>query len=264
MNHSRAPQATQQALLLRLLKKNADTVFGREHRFCAIKTERDYRRLVPTRDYEDFRPYVNRLIAGEKSVLTTEQPFMFTMTSGTTGEPKYIPVTRESEEQGSGIMRQWLYRILRDHPHSLNHASVGVVSPAIEGYTTAGIPYGSISGRIYQRIPAIVRRSYAIPYPVFELKNYEERYRAIARFSLAKLVSFISTPNPSTLIRLAQVVTTHKEVLIRAIYDGTLGFESSEQPELVAKLKPFLKPQPHRAKQLEKIADPVSRYRSTR
>lgn len=250
-----APQAAQQAFLLRLLNKNADTIFGREHRFHAIKTEQDYRQLVPIRDYEEFRPYVNRLICGEKSVLTAEQPFMFTMTSGTTGEPKYIPVTRESEEQGNCLMRQWLYRTLRDHPQSLSHATVGVVSPEIEGYTTSGIPYGSLSGRIYQQIPAIVRRSYAVPYPVFELKNYDERYKAIARFSIAKRISLISTPNPSTLIRLAEVATTHKEILIRSIYDGNLGFESAAQPELVAKIEQFLKPQPRRARELEKIAE---------
>jgi GH3 auxin-responsive promoter len=247
------PEAAQLSLLHSILAPNAETAFGREHKFSHIKTARDYYKSVPVRDYEGFRPYVDRILAGEKAVLTSESPFMFTLTSGTTGKPKYIPVTETSEKLGSGLMRQWLYRILVNHQSFLSHAIVGVVSPAIEGYTQSEIPYGSISGRIYQRIPDIIKRSYAVPYPVFELKDYDERYFAIARFAFGRQVSFISTPNPTTLLRLAEVATIYKEDIIRAIHDGTLGIKPN-QHEIIATLQQFTKPQPQRAKELEKIA----------
>lgn len=249
------PEAAQKSLLLSILRQNADTVFGREHGFEKIKTFQDYHNAVPIREFEEFRPYINRIVAGEKSVLTAELPFMFNMTSGTTGEPKYIPVTETSDRLASGLMIQWLYRILINHPQFLSHATVGIVSPAIEGYTPSGIPYGSVSGRIYQRFPALVRRSYAIPYLVFELKDYDEKYLAIARMALAREISFLSTPNPTTLLRLAEVATANRETIIRAIHDGVLGLEYSKQPEIVAQLQKRLKPQPQLAKELEKIAN---------
>ncbi|MBF2065448.1 MAG: GH3 auxin-responsive promoter family protein [Calothrix sp. C42_A2020_038] len=248
------PEAAQMSLLYSILAPNAETIFGKEHKFSHIKTACDYYKSVPIRDYEGFRPYVNRILAGEKAILTSESPFMFTLTSGTTGKPKYIPVTEISEKLGSGLMRQWLYRILINHPKFLSRAIVGLVSPAIEGYTESKIPYGSISGRIYQRIPHIIKRSYAVPYSVFELKDYDERYFAIARFAYGRQVSFISTPNPTTLLRLAEVATTHKEDIIRAIHDGTLGIKL-QQKEITLTLQRFIKPQPQRAKQLERIAD---------
>lgn len=236
------PELAQQQLLRQLLSHHGDTQFGHEHRFDQIHTPLDYRRAVPIRDYEGFRPYVQRMMEGQEKILVDEPVRMFTMTSGTTGQPKYIPVTVRVERGGSQLMRQWLYRILQDHPTFLSQAVVGIVSPAIEGYTPSGIPYGSLSGRIYQQIPALIRRTYAIPYPVFEIPDYDRRYWAIARYALARQVSFLCTPNPSTLKRLATVMTHQAESLIQAIHDGTGGEGISTQ-----------RPQPERARQLEQI-----------
>src|SRR5215813_5330314 len=87
------PDRVQAATLRALLDRNARTVFGREHGFDAIRTAAEYRDAVPLRDYEGFRPYVRRIIAGEPAVLTAEPVSAFTTTSGTTGEPKLVPVT---------------------------------------------------------------------------------------------------------------------------------------------------------------------------
>lgn len=244
------PEGAQRSLLLELLQRHQATAFGKEHRFASIRTPADYQQ-VPLRDYEALRPYVQRMMEGETDVLVSDPVEMFTLTSGTTGQPKYIPVTAVSEARNSALMRQWLYRLLPDHPHALSRAIVGIVSPAVEGYTPSGIPYGSLSGRIYRQLPSLVRRAYAIPYPVFEIKDYDNRYWAIARFALSREVSIFCTPNPSTLLRLAEVMTTHRESLIRAIHDGTLGLAEGMPRD---GLGDRLRPQPRRAKELERIA----------
>lgn len=250
-----APQAAQREFLLKTLRRNAESAFGVEHNFACIRTESDYRKLVPVRDFEAIRPFVKRALTGEHDVLTKDEPFMFTMTSGTTGEPKYIPVTHESQSHNSSLMRQWLYRAQLDHPRLMEHASVGIVSRAIEGYTSSGLPYGSASGLIYKNIPWLIRRAYAIPYLVSELHDYDERYFVAARFALSRRVSFIATPNASTLLRLAQVCAQHQERLIRAIHDGTLGLDGPEQRETCARLAEGLTPDGARAAELERIVD---------
>ncbi|GJD15834.1 hypothetical protein RIVM261_007900 [Rivularia sp. IAM M-261] len=75
-----------------------------------------------------------------------------------------------------------------------------------------------------------------------DFSRLHERYFAIACFAFRRQVSYISTPNPSTLLRLAEVANTYKQDIIRAIHDGTFGNKS-------------IKPQPKRAKELDKIAD---------
>jgi hypothetical protein len=248
------PLKAQRSFLMNLLRRNAQTVFGRAHHFSAIRTEADFRRCVPVREYEDFRPFINRVTGGERNVLTAEETRMLAVTSGTTSAPKYIPVTRELQRETAGLMSQWLYRAERDHAGLLNHSSVGIVSRAVEGRTACGLPYGSTSGLIYKNIPRFVRRAYAVPYTVSELDDYDARYLMAARFAIARRVSFIATPNPSTLIRLAEVMAESQERLIRAVHDGQLGIEMAEQRGICAQLSGMLlPPDPVRARELESV-----------
>lgn len=249
------PQDVQNGFLLRLVKANANTAFGKDHGFASIRTEADYRRQVPIRDYEGLRPYVNRITAGEQTVLTAAAPRMLNMTSGTTGEPKYIPVTPESMKLASCFSLEWIYRALQDHPGFLDGAFVGIVSRAIEGYTPSGLPYGSASGMLYQRIPGPIRSTYAVPYAVSEIKDYDRRYLLAARLSLARRVSYIGTPNPSTLIRLAETALKHAEAIVRAVHDGTPGIDLPDQPQIAEQLAALIEPDPDRATVLQGVLD---------
>lgn len=249
------PQDVQNGLLRRLVKANADTAFGKDHGFASIRTEDDYRRQVPIRDYEGLRPYVNRITAGEQAVLTSAAPRMLNMTSGTTGEPKYIPVTPESMKLASSFSLEWIYRALQDHPGFLDGAFLGIVSRAIEGYTPSGLPYGSASGMLYQRIPGPIRSTYAVPYVVSEIKDYDRRYFVAARLALARRVSYIGTPNPSTLIRLAETALKNADAIIRAVHDGTPGIDLPDQPQLADQLSALIEPDPDRAGILEDILE---------
>lgn len=252
-NATREPEKVQKEFLQNLLRKNSETVFGREHNFAEIKNENDFRRCVPVRDYEKLRPFVDRIIKGEREVLTKEDPFMFTITSGTTGEPKYIPVTRTSQAANSRLMRQWISRAEHGHPGVTAQSGVAIVSRAVEGFTPSGLPYGSASGVIYKNIPSFIRRAYAIPYLVSEVEDYDARYFLFARFALASRVSFIATPNPSTLLRLARICAENQERLIRSIHDGTPGTELKKHPEIYAELAAATKRDPARARQLSAV-----------
>src|SRR4051794_11605144 len=86
-------RSAQEKLLLSILRKNMQCVFGREHSFASINNVAEFQKLVPIRDYEQFRPYIDRATNGQSSILTAEDPFMYANTSGTSGNPKYIPVT---------------------------------------------------------------------------------------------------------------------------------------------------------------------------
>ena len=249
------PQNVQNDLLRRMVKANANTAFGKDHGFASIRTEADYRRQVPIRDYEGLRPYVNRITAGEHTVLTAAAPRMLNMTSGTTGEPKYIPVTPESMKLASSFSLEWIYRALQDHPGFLDGAFVGIVSRAIEGYTPSGLPYGSASGMLYQRIPGPIRSTYAVPYAVSEIKDYDRRYFVAARLALARRVTYIGTPNPSTLIRLAETALKNAEAIVRAVHDGTPGIDLPDQPQLADQLSALIEPDSDRAGILESILE---------
>ena len=161
--------------------RTASTAYGREHGFASIQTMAQWRRQVPVVDYEDLRPWVDRMARGEESVLTAEVPVLFARTSGTAGEPKLIPVTRTCRQDHAEQIRTWFFHAWSDHPTIWSGKLLSLVSPAVEGYTDAGIPYGSASGHTYRSLPAVARRAYAIPYDVFEIRDYEAQYYTIMR-----------------------------------------------------------------------------------
>jgi hypothetical protein len=179
---------------------------------------------------------------------------MFTTTSGTTGEPKLIPVTRTSQRINSSLTRIWYYCSLLDHPNFLTGKLLGVVSPAIEGRTSGGVPFGSASGQTYRTSPWWVRRAYAVPYEVCEIEDYDSRYYVLMRLAIEQQVSFFATANPSTIVKLAETADARKEQIIRDIRDGSIarGFEIAEGVR--RKIEPRLIPNPARAKKLESLA----------
>ena len=197
------PEEVQRDLLQHILKSNRDTAYGRQHGFSGMTSVQDYRDKAPVGDYEVIRPWVDRLKEGERRVLTSEDPYLFALTSGTGGQPKFIPVNRSVGHTARSLSRLWLYRCLVDHPTVLHHKALAIVSPAVEGYTPSGIPFGSASGYIYKNAFWVLRRRFAVPYPVFAIKDYGAKYYAIMRFAIEQRLSLIATPNPSTILRLA-------------------------------------------------------------
>ena len=248
------PDEVQQHLLIRLLESNRDTAFGRAHGFSSMASLQDYQDGVQVADYEASRPWVEKLQAGETQVLTAEQPYMFTMTSGTTGEPKLIPVTSSIRRSSSHLSAQWLYRSLVDHPRVLNEKALVIVSPAVEGYTPVGTAYGSVSGHIYQNASRAIRYRYAVPYDVFAIKDFDAKYYAIMRIAIAKKLSLIATPNPSTILRLVNTADTHRDQLVRDVRDGSLSRDFDIPVEIRRSLEPYLKPDAERARELDRFS----------
>ncbi len=90
------PYKTQEKVFKHLIRQGEKTTFGREHNFSTINTYEDFKQNVYVQDYEGLRPYIDRIIAGEKNVLWKGKPIYLAKTSGTTSGAKYIPITKES------------------------------------------------------------------------------------------------------------------------------------------------------------------------
>ena len=90
------PVVTQQKVFNDLLRQAQETQFGKDHNFAQIKTFQDFTKKVPIRDYEELKPYVDRVVKGEENILWKGKPLYFAKTSGTTSGAKYIPLTKES------------------------------------------------------------------------------------------------------------------------------------------------------------------------
>lgn len=255
------PRATQSELLLRIVRQNRFSAFGRDHGFSAIKTIEDYRKQVPIGDYERFRPYIDRARQGEKSVLTDESILMFTMTSGSTGEPKLIPVTESTRANHSRLTRLWYSRAFQDHPGSAAGKVFGLVGRPVEGYTPGRVPYGAASGLIYQSSPAWIKRTHALPYEIAEIEDFQAKYYVAMRLAIEQDVTFLGTPNPSTILRLVQTADRFRDEIIKDTHDGTLSDRFELAPNARAALSKKLSPNRGHAQVLEKSLATAGRLR---
>lgn len=220
--HNRTAEV-QHRLLTELLARHSETAFGRDHGFGAIRSYEEFRRAVPVRNYEQLRPYVRRVLGGETTALLPdgENLLMFALTSGTTGEPKHIPVTRRFADEMRRGWNIWGLAALRDHPDGWLRPILQISSPMCETTSPTGLPCGAVSGLLTRNQKRIVRRMYVVPPPVTAMSNPQTKYYTILRCGAGRDVSMITTANPSSTISMIQAGQAHAERLIRDVADGT-------------------------------------------
>jgi hypothetical protein len=231
---TKKPLPYQENLLLEIVRKNRDTEYGIRHRFGEISSIKDFQRNVPISSYDDLLLYIQKIKQGKPNVLTREPCILLGLTSGTTGKPKYCPVTESFAEDYKKNWEIWLYYASNEHPSMFDGKILSIVSPEKEGCVEGGIPYGSISGLMAEKQSRIIKSFYAVPHVVYSIKDYDSRYYAILRLALEQDVSFLITPNPSTILLLIRKAVQFRQDIIDDIRQGTLK-EGLNIPENIRK-----------------------------
>lgn len=216
------PAVTQKQKLLEIVRRNRDTQYGRKHGFGSVRSVKDFQQRVPPNTYETLTPYIEQTLRGDTNVLTADQPLMFATTSGTTGRAKYIPVTPSYLNEYSHGIHVHTYRTFADFPGILEGKAVVSSSSDVEGYSEGGLPYGAISGYLSRTQPSFVRRFYVLPYEIAKLKQVDQKYYLTLRHALAADIRLLVTPNPSSLLLLAEKMNSFAEELIHDIRTGSV------------------------------------------
>ena len=241
------PVRAQHQKLMSIVRRNRDTDYGRAHGFADIRTVADFQRNVPLNSYDALEPYVQRMADGEEGILTAEKPLMFATTSGTTGKQKLIPVTPSSLAEYNHAIQVHTWRTIEDHPAAAEGQFLVTSSCDVEGYTSAGIPYGALSGFVIKRQPPLVRSHFVLPYEIALIKDIELKYYLTLRLAVEAPVTAISTLNPSSIVLLCDKLQLHAERLIRDVRAGTADAVQALPNPLARALAPRLTPNPRRA-----------------
>ena len=252
-NATKDPVKYQKKALFEYLQRNKNTEYGRKYGFANIKTVDDFKRNVPLSDYEKLRASIEKMASGGKNILTSDKVVFFGITSGTTGEPKLIPVTRYSRGKKTELMKLWAYYISKDHPDVYDAKVLAIISPEVKNHTKSKIPYGPEDGHAYNNLPKIIKDLYVLPYQVFSIKDYDARYYAILRISMEQNVTTIATLNPSTIVLLCQRIEKIQDDIIKDIEKGTLKKDLKIEPEIRKIIEKHLKPNPKRSSELRRI-----------
>lgn len=185
--------ALQQKTLLYLIDKAKDTTFGRDHHFETIHTYADFKKQVPIRDYEDLRPYIDRVTNGEENILWPGKPEYLAKTSGTTSGVKYIPISRESMPEHIRAARNALLNYIHETGKSdfVNGKMIFLQgSPVMT--KKAGIAVGRLSGIVANLVPAYLQKNRLPSFEVNCIEDWEQKVDAIVEETLNEDMTLIS------------------------------------------------------------------------
>lgn len=254
---ARRAQAFQHRALLAKVRRHANSDFGRDHGFAQIRSAADFRRRLPVASYDDHHPYIERVLHGDVGALFAPgtRILMFAMTSGTTGQPKRLPITTELFREYKAGWRMWGAGAFGDHTDLLLKQTVQLASDWQQYRAPSGVPCGQISGLAAMTRPRLSQPLFPLPALVSQIHDPAARHYASLRFSLASSrVGMIITANPSTLVEFAQRANREKEALIRDIHDGSLSCELPQDLRQ-ALARQILRRRPNRARELARIVD---------
>ena len=183
----------QQEVFHKLLESAKNTAFGKDHKFSEIRSYEDFKKRVPVRDYEDLKPYVERVVKGEPDVLWPGLPIYFAKTSGTTSGVKYIPLTKESMPEHIKAARNALLTYIHETGNAdfVNGKMIFLQgSPVLD--TKYKVPTGRLSGITAHHVPQYLQKNRLPSYETNCIEDWETKVDAIVNETINEDMRLIS------------------------------------------------------------------------
>ncbi|MCB0466019.1 MAG: GH3 auxin-responsive promoter family protein, partial [Aequorivita sp.] len=174
------PVETQQKVFEELISNAKGTAFGKDHGFESISSFKDFAAHVPIRDYEDLKPYIDRVVSGEENVLWLGKPLYFAKTSGTTSGAKYIPLTKESMPHHIEAARNAILCYINDTGNvKFVDGKMIFLQGSPEMQEKNGIKTGRLSGIVAHYVPAYLQKNRLPSWETNCIEDWETKVDAI-------------------------------------------------------------------------------------
>ena len=183
----------QDEILKNLIKQGSKTEFGRDHHLENVKTYAEFAQSVAIRDYEQFKPYIEKIKEGKHNVLWKGLPIYFAKTSGTTSGVKYIPITKDSISNHINTARNALLCYIAETGNNkFTDGKMIFLSGSPELERVAGIPTGRLSGIVNHHVPGYLRKNQLPSYETNCIEDWETKLDKIVEETVSQDMTLIS------------------------------------------------------------------------
>ena len=246
----------QYRFLSELLKENKDTEYGQKYGFGQIHTAEEYMSMVPFTTYDNYEPYISRMMKGEKNLLCARPPVHYAVSTGSIGVPKYIPVSeadlkkfiRYTVDMAFGVADEYYRNTTgRGVPSGpgLNAVEIQIVK------AEDGVGLGSISGSLIRSMKDIAPYILSIPWEVMQNNAKMDTRYVKARFALENSdLVFMDSVFMTGLVDLMDYIRDNYEMLCKDIWYGRINKDVDVPQEIRDLLARFIKPNRSRAIEL--------------
>ncbi len=185
--------ACQQNILHHLVKEGKHTAFGKDHHLEKVRSYADFKQAVPLKDYEQLKPYIDRVVKGEPNVLWKGKPKYLAKTSGTTSGVKYIPITTHSVGNHFYSAQAAIMLFMQEQRDtSMMDGKLIFLSGSPELEEKAGIKTGRLSGIVNHEIPSYLKGSQVPTWQTNCIDDWETKVDTIADETLGQDMRMIS------------------------------------------------------------------------
>lgn len=169
----------QKKWLHNLIREGSNTRYGKDHGLSTKMDALAYSENVPTRNYEDLKPYIDRILNGDADVLWTGRPKYLAKTSGTTSGVKYIPVSHQSIKYHINTASKAIFNYLHMTGKPIFDGKVMFLSGSPTLTQVGGIPTGRLSGIVNHEVPRWLKPG-QLPQPsTNRIEDWEEKLEKI-------------------------------------------------------------------------------------
>lgn len=222
----------QKNLLLEMVKTAEKTLFGREHQFQDIKSIKDFQERVPIADYEDLKPYIERVKKGQANILWTSTPEYFAKTSGTTSGTKYIPISKEGMPfQIAGAQSALFHYIAQKGNANFVNGKMIFLQGSPELEENFGIKTGRLSGIVAHHIPNYLQKNRLPSLKTNMIEDWETKVDKIVEETEKQNMTLISGIPPWLVMYFEKLVNKHgkkiKQIFpnLQLIVTGGVNYE---------------------------------------
>jgi acyl-CoA synthetase (AMP-forming)/AMP-acid ligase II len=212
------PMECQEAFVVKLATLNRDTLFGRKHRLEKVSSVDDYQKLVPVHDYHALSKYIELIRGGKKDVLFRGSQIWWGKTSGTTSEPKLIPITQEMTKYNSDAGSRLMYSFIMEDPKE----NVNVLSGKLFFLRAPsridsinGIPVGYISGISGETQSRFAKRMVVPSKETSEIADWEDKFYKAILETIQENVTMIVGVTPLLISVFQKMADEYPERLLR-------------------------------------------------
>ncbi|MCY0969591.1 GH3 auxin-responsive promoter family protein [Chryseobacterium wangxinyae] len=192
-NFKQNAEKNQEKLLLSMVKTAEKTLFGREHQFENISSIEEYQKNVQISDYEDLKPYIEKVKKGQRNILWTETPEYFAKTSGTTSGSKYIPISKEGMPfQVAGAQSALFHYIAKKGNADFVNGKMIFLQGSPELEEVLGIKTGRLSGIVAHHIPNYLQKNRLPSWETNLIEDWEAKVDKIVEETETENMTLIS------------------------------------------------------------------------
>lgn len=258
-NETNKPMELTTELLMKLINDNKDTEYGKKYDFANIHSVEEYQKKVPVVVYDDLAPYLERMMAGEKNLLTAYEYNHFNETSGTVGAPKVVPMTDKQSEVFAKYNNLIMYGIIRKNlPEDWMNGRGFCTSSGNCRTLPSGLTVGEASAKMAdyikggkEALDAMIRTMYTSPLEGLNPEHGSDTKYIHTRFALMdKEVRGMVTGFYSVVVLFLRYIEDNIDILINDIEKGTISDEIELPDSVRESLLKKIEPMPERAAEL--------------